>query len=809
MTGFTLPWQAGRQQLSTVPYIIMAKKASRRSAAAQSKSSRSAKGHGASAKGNAPQGKSPKEKSRQGKPARGRSGQKVELPPAALMRPAGAAFAALALLRLVAGQFPDLRLWGLSYPGYLPVWGELLIAALGVALATPLFYGIYRWKAQLLERLPALPLSLLAAVAGGIVFWVFRMDTFFLGDGASYLAEHFRWVRGAPVSDDVLFSPGSAPLTAWLLATLAKMLYGGGEGLTAAPQFIFQAAAVVSGAVFLFIVLYSSLRRTEDAALRLVRIALLIATPGLLFFFGYVEYYTLYFTALTSYFIASAAVAQGKLSPAWMVLAFVVSAALHLMTLVTLPGMLIALAARGGESARRLVTLRTLLIGTAVVLVIGGIYYFASGVAFEGSRVILALQPFGEEGAVQHYTLLSGAHLGDILNMILLAAAPPLLLLAFVPWRGHEWSSAELVTLSHVLYTGFLLLFGYTCFGMARDWDVNAGFGVAVSLFAVTMLAGRTGEPRRSWLGYLAIGAAAVAVVPWLLVNIDTDMSERRFRDIMALDDELLTGDFALNGYEHLRKHYQRTGQPEEEAWAIRKKVEMVGYPADFRKLLRAVMLQVPPENQKGYMDFVFTDLAEKLRRMEAQDLGKIYPGTRREFVEVTAEALLQIPQLQGLQDAGNAYFEKQYRMLSNILPDHPLLEMAALEYRHDRGAVLSEPAPFIEAMPLIENSSLLASRAGRALILTGRPEEATTMLNRAMEIDSAFTLPHFLLGYIAATAEPPRPSEAIRHLETFIATPEGHQLADPAAQERYIRQAREMIGRMTMRSMGIDPDAQ
>ncbi len=759
----------------------MAKKASRRPAAAQSKSSRSAK-------------------------QKKNMAQQEPRPPAALMRSAGAAFAALAVLRLVAGQFPEARLWGLSYPGYLPVWGELLIAALGIALATPIFYGLYRWKSDLLERLPALPLSLFVAVVGGIVFWLFRMDTFFLGDGASYLAEHFRWVRGAPISEDVLFSPGSAPMTAWLLATLAKLLYGGGEGVTAQPQFIFQAAAAVSGAVFLFIVLYSSLRHTEDAALRLARIALLIATPGLLFFFGYVEYYTLYFTALTAYFIASAAVAEGKLAPQWMILAFIISAALHLMTLVTLPGMLIALAARGGESARRQVTLRNLIIGTAIVLVLGGIYYFASGVAFEGSRVILALQPFGEEGAVQHYTLLSGAHLGDILNMIFLAAAPPLLLLAFVPWRGREWSPAELVTLSHVLYTGFLLLFGYTCFGMARDWDVNAGFGVAASLFAVTMLAGRTDAPRRAWLGYLATGAAIVAVVPWLIVNIDTDTSEQRFRDIMALDDELLTGDFALNGYEHLRKHYQRTGQPEEEAWTIRKKVEMVGYPEDFRKLLRAVVMQVPAADQKGYMDFVFAELAEKLRRMETQDVGNMYAGEKREFVEVSAEALLQIPQLQGLQDAGDAYFEKQYRMLSDIIPDDALLGMAALEYRHDRGAVLSDPAPFIEAMPLIEHSSLLASRAGRALILTGRPEEATTMLNRAMEIDSAFTLPHFLLGYLAATAEPPRPEEAIRHLETFVATPEGHQLADPAAQERYIRQAREMIGRMTMRSMGIDP---
>ena len=67
-------------------------------------------------------------------------------------------------------------------------------------------------------------------------------------------------------------------------------------------------------------------------------------------------------------------------------------------------------------------------------------------------------------------------------------------------------------------------------------------------------------------------------------------------------DGDLVTGDFALNGYEHLRKYYQSTGDGEAMAWAIRKKVEMVGYPDDYRKGdVIAGLPPSPPEHLKVF----------------------------------------------------------------------------------------------------------------------------------------------------------------------------------------------------------------
>ena len=88
----------------------------------------------------------------------------------------------------------------------------------------------------------------------------------------------------------------------------------------------------------------------------------------------------------------------------------------------------------------------------------------------------------------------------------------------------------------------------------------------------------------------------------------------------------------------------------------------------------------------------------------------------------------------------------------------------------------------------------VLASRVGRALVVTGKYDEARIMLNRAMEIDTAFTLPHFLLGYVATLQKPPDTADAIRHLEYFIDTPEGHALGDDATQKHLIQQAQGLI---------------
>lgn len=702
-------------------------------------------------------------------------------------------FVALLALRLVASFFPEARLWGVNIHAWLPLWLTVVISVVGVLFAMPWPYALLRRLSSSLLRTPSLGIALPLAVAAGALFWFARMETYFLGDGASYLAEHFRFVQGLEVSEDVLFSPGSAPLTATVLAYAAKVLYGLEGFWSSSPQVVFWLGGALAGVLYVLLVLLWSRRVSEDAGDRLFFALLMLATPGTLFFFGYVEYYTFSFVGMALTVLSSVEYARGRMSAAVPLLALVLSAALHLMSLLLLPGVLLALLARGAAT-EKWVTLRNVALLALVALLLGGVYYFASGIATEGSRVVLAMQPFGEPGAVQQYTLLSSAHLLDVVNMVLLVAGPGLFALPLL--RKVTWDAPLLVALTHTVFALFLLIFGYTCFGMARDWDVNASFGVVFAILLFLLLRAQE-APRRGYLLYVAACASLVAVLPWVLVNADSVRSEQRYRAVLALDERLITGDFALNGYEHLRKYYQSTGDAANELWVMRKKVELVGYPQDMRKLMRAILVQAPVETRAEHLRFLLTEVRSRLDRARSTGVDSLYEGHKGHFLEVGLECLLQIRHLGAFVENPQGFFEEWMGVLAAAYGDTPLFGMARAQMEYERTGVLQDAGPFLRAEGSIQYSSLLASHCGRALMIAGKNREARNILERAMRIDPAFTLPHFMLGIIATEETPPDTEAAIQHFEQFLARPEGHQIGDPAVQQRLMQQAEGMLAKL------------
>ncbi|MBE0644550.1 MAG: hypothetical protein IH600_10765 [Bacteroidetes bacterium] len=713
---------------------------------------------------------------------------------------AGTVFALLALVRLAAAQFPAARVWGLNAAAWLPTWMQFVLAAAGILAATPLLYRIFLLKGRMVEAMPVALSAVVFALIAGAVFWFARMHTYFLGDGAAYLAEHFRFVRGLPVSEDVLFSTGSAPLTAWPLAQAAKLLWESGGALAENPQTVFWISGAIAGTVYVFLVVLFSRRWSESGAERAAFIAILLFTPGVLFFFGYVEYYTFALVGMLATVFLSMESARGRLAPVWPLFALLVSAAFHLMSLVLLPGVLLAVLAKQ-EKFRMQLTLRNVLLLAAAALVLGGVYYFASGVAFHGSRIILALQPFGEEGAVQHYTLLSWAHLADIVNMLVLTGAPMLAVLPFLRRKG--WDIPELVGLAHVIFAFFLMLFGYTCFGMARDWDVNAFFGVVLTLFILGLLR-REEAPRRQYLLYLAALGSIVAVLPWLLVNLDSGRSEQRFRDVMALDDRNVTGDFALNGYEHLRKYYQSTDDRANVAWAIQKKIEMVGYPEDFRKYALAVIEGVPAAGRPARYAWIFEQLRERLRKLQVSGQESLYEGSRTQFRELTIELLLQLGQLPQSGGEVDALFQKEISSLRTLLGEDALLDMVKGQYGWDRNGRFPGAAVYRHAAGEVQESGTLAFYIGRGLLTAEDYIPAAASLEQALALDSGFTLPAYYLAEAEMRIDPPRIDQAITHYDLFLATPDRHRIANPATQQQLMNDARSKSATLEVRRLSI-----
>ena len=733
-----------------------------------------------------------------------------------LARPAANAFAWLAGLRFIGGLYPADRLWGINATAWLPsISLGVLLGLIGIAAATPAFIRLSRRMLRPLDAINTRLLAVVTAAVAGLAFWLLRMQTYFLGDGAVYLSEHYRMLHGLPVSESVLYSTGSAPLTGWLLAGLARLLFEEGSGIAGNPQFAFWVGGALAGVVFVALAVLAAPRllagdtgstgsegRGKESAAAAM---LLLFTPGLLFFFGYVEYYTFAYVGIALTAVLSVEAARGRVGAVAPLLSLAVTAALHLMSLVLLPGVLLALLARRAGPAgagspspllAALLSLRGVLLLAGAALAAGGMYYFASGIAWEGSRVILSLVPFGEEGAMQHYTLLSGAHLGDVINMLLLTSAPALLVLPFLRARG--WDAPSLVGLTHLIFAFFLMFFGYSGFGMARDWDVTAFFGVLAAVFILTRLR-REETVRRAHLLHLAAWASVVAVLPWLLVNLDADRSVQRFRDIMTLDDRRIPGDFALNGYEHLRKYYQSTGDREGVAWAIGKKIEMVGYPADFRKYALAVIEGVPAAERGERWSWMMKLLRRHLLRMQEKGSDRSYAGSREEFRETAVELLTQLGQLPQSGGEMDALFDREAAALRGILGDDPLIGMAEAQRQWDRSGVFPGGTAFRDGAAGVRVSGTLAFYAGRGLLTAGDFTSAAASLEQSLALDSSFTLPAYYLAEAERQMQPPRLDRAITHYGLFLATPDRHRISLPEAQRRLMEDARNTLAELEL----------
>ena len=690
-------------------------------------------------------------------------------------------FSLLALLRIGASFMPEARLWGLHALAYLPLWAAVLLGAAGVLFASPLMYGIFAWKARTFfaatPKLPGWLLTAFMVLIGGAFFWFFRMETYFLGDGAVYLSEIFRYTGGSNFAADVLFSTSSAPLTGMIIAGIARFLFdvvAEPGSLMASSQSAFWISGVAAGMVYIALSVAAARSLFKDAELRFGFLLLLLFTPALLFFFGYVEYYTLFFIAGLAWFTTLTLAVRRTISIVWPVAMFVLMCSLHFNGLVALPSLVLLLVSRdGGDKGSRFVRPAVVFSAIGVVLVAAGVYYFASGIAWEGSRIALALQPFGEEGAVQQYTLLSSWHLADVLNLLFLLGAPVIVLLSFVRWKEQLRDTETLIAVTNLLFFSFLLFFGYTCFGMARDWDVNALWALAL-LFVLAAVARDARPEQWRYRFYLAAGAAMTATLPWIAINVTTDSSVQRFRHIMALDDTHVTGDFALNGYEHLRKKYWASGDSEGLQWAIGKKIDMVGYRYDYAAYLSEAMNLQDGERVRTAFDFAIGRLRGTIEEMDRRGVDSLYAGHRSDVLERYYEFVLEGHNRSAGPGFSPDYVDQQMEWLRKRAGGEPVFRLVEEFIASDRKRT-EIPFEVVEiSARSFHQSPTLAVGIAAVLVRGGKPELAIDVLQRSFTLNPEATLLAFYLAETELKMQPPLIDAAARHLRALLAFPEG-----------------------------------
>lgn len=487
-------------------------------------------------------------------------------------------------------------LWGLNHLAYAPLFVRILWPLFGIFLVwTSAGDRVGRW---LINRVaPVLPgqrlvAYIVAPVVGALLFWILRCRTYFLGDG---------WLLGEMVAAGIPYS-GFNFIHYHMVAKLFSTLT---HPVEVDAFRLFAGTSIVAGAFYLIASAWSARNLSKDNGERILLYFLLVFFAPVEMFMGYVECYSI-LTVFMLLFFAAIALHYRKNLPLWVpAAAFGLGLAFHLDALFLAPLLLVPVfwsARRAPRSVLRRLAFVALPVVAAMVLAAG--FYLLEGYnrsRFESDFVKtretqkLLVTLLGSHG------FLSWRHWKDVLNLLLLVAPVPLMmLLALVPWRrltiagSGGPANAEPRRLATARPTGrdetkgaddakladylkqpddsgqrplIILLFGslwvvllmslvYTKLGMARDWDLFAGQTPIFVLAAYLAWSKLThGRPGFRAVG-VAVSAAFFLSLPWFLLNASEVRSVQRFKDIVGD----LPGFSQAYAHEELGKYYRKRG---------------------------------------------------------------------------------------------------------------------------------------------------------------------------------------------------------------------------------------------------------
>jgi Flp pilus assembly protein TadD len=488
-------------------------------------------------------------------------------------------FAALIVTMALFGVASYLKvpsLWGINHLQFLPsAWWYFYGAVFAVVILLG-FAG--RFDSQF-DRLAAAVSDLIfergvwprltLAAAAMVLFYLFRMQTHFLGDGYTILAIYSREAAPVPRWTEV----GSMWLVGWV-----QSLVGGHSRHSTLVTF--QILSIVSGGIVVYNCVDIVSKLCNGARMRLVGLVTLLFSGTILLYFGYVEYYFLLWAAGTTFFnLALRYFRDGKrfyTSLAAVALAIF----LHLQALYLIGGVAYLAVYKLVDVERRFIWrplywLPTALVSTAGAAVI--IWLYLTRIKFE----IIFLPVFVGRPPALDYAALSPKHLLDIVNLTLLLLPGLGALLVTGVARAEESSlRATRMFLLWCFVGSFLFLLVIDPqLGMERDWDLMS-FTVLPLILYLLSGAQEIGQHHsgRAVIAYTVV--ILLLTSSYLAANIRVDASEARYHSLLRY-----YATKERSGWSVFVNYYQEKGDSER-ASLIRNEMARM-YP-EYRRLAEA-----------------------------------------------------------------------------------------------------------------------------------------------------------------------------------------------------------------------------
>ncbi|MEW6051675.1 MAG: tetratricopeptide repeat protein [Candidatus Zixiibacteriota bacterium] len=375
-----------------------------------------------------------------------------------------------------ASFFPESRAWGLNIWAWFPLTLRIGLLVVGFAVGA----AVWRWGNWLARdnavrsgvahslKHYIIPASFAIACAG-ILFYLFRTQTHFLGDGYLELI--------------TLVSPNPDIMYREIGETLAHSLLFSALTGTAPERALvaYQIISIAAGVLFLLVIAVGAWSLFDNNRSRLLFLAG-VATGGfMLLYFGYVEHYSLFSVAAGALVLGGLLALHIRMNRYWLIPMLAFGLFLHILTVILVPAVLYALLSgtQLGNRIRALSRSKKVLYGSlAVAPVVGLIAYF---LATDFFFRLAFVSPVAHRFTVEGYTLFSWAHLVDWLNLILthLPGVAVILAALSATSAGRLFAHRE-----YRFLTILLICAGVASFvidpklGMPRDWDLFSFAGI-------------------------------------------------------------------------------------------------------------------------------------------------------------------------------------------------------------------------------------------------------------------------------------------------------------------------------------------
>ncbi len=479
-----------------------------------------------------------------------KSGQHIVLPIISLL------VVGLAVLDLWAAFMPTGGNWGFHSLAFYGLEVRLIVPLLMLMLIIPAVQEFFIRRVRSViewfysQSRPSRVVLIIAVLVGFVLlFWFFRVKTFFLGDG--YLNLRF-FLKGVTVGMAYLFQ--REPLAGFVASQLYHFFVSFGSSAPAEEAYRWM--SILSGIGFVLVawalIRYLSVNRVE----RILLLVLLLASGASQLFFGYVENYSLAYTGILLFLFFGFAYAQGKISIVWPIAMFGIILTLHFGTLVFLPVLilLISLAVRRKQAIKLVASLIVMSIVCAVLLLICGYTPELLQSVFEKTGGHL-MSWSGSITRAQAYTVFTWNHFVDIVNFLILSYPAAVILFIVVLvlfWKKPKPIGIEVWFLLLTALCGLAFIFALNCeLGMSRDWDILVPISVGVPIAAVTLWT-TIAEDKDIRQRVLVIVGILLLLHSGVFIGVNADEQRAMARFQVLQDENYWSKNAQLNAYDEL-----------------------------------------------------------------------------------------------------------------------------------------------------------------------------------------------------------------------------------------------------------------